>query len=70
MTDSLRKIQQWGDWLVQSVEHVTLDLGVVSLSPTSGLELIQKKGRRRIQQRFPEEMTFEPSLRGLSICFQ
>ena len=26
-------------WLAQSVEHATLDLGVVSLSPTLGVEL-------------------------------
>lgn len=28
-----------GTWLAQSVEHVTLDLGVVSLSPTLGVEM-------------------------------
>ena len=28
-----------GAWLAQSIEHVTLDLGVVNLSPTLGLEL-------------------------------
>lgn len=30
-----------GAWLAQSVEHATLDLGVVSLSPTSGVEIAQ-----------------------------
>lgn len=28
----------WGARLAQSVEHMTLDLGVVSLSPTVGAE--------------------------------
>lgn len=27
----------WGAWLVQSTEHVTLGLGVVSLSPMMGM---------------------------------
>ena len=31
-----------GAWLGQSVEHVTLDLGVVSLSPTFGVEITLK----------------------------
>ena len=29
----------WGTWLAQLVEHMTLDLGVVSLSPMLGVEL-------------------------------
>ena len=29
----------WGTWLAQSIEHVTLDLGVVSSSPTLGIEI-------------------------------
>ena len=32
-----------GTWLAQSEEHGTLDLGVVSLSPTSGVEITKKK---------------------------
>lgn len=32
-----------GMWLVQSVEHVTLDFRVVSSSPTLGIKLIVKK---------------------------
>ena len=28
-----------GTWLAQSVEHLTLDLGVMSLSPMLGAEL-------------------------------
>ena len=28
-----------GPWLTQFVEHVTLDLGVVSSSPTLGVEI-------------------------------
>ena len=28
-----------GTWLAQSVEHATLDLGVVTLSPTFGVEI-------------------------------
>ena len=30
-------------WLAQSVEHVTLDLEVVSSSPTLGIEITFKK---------------------------
>ena len=30
--------REWGGWLAQSVEHVTLDVGVISLSPTLGVE--------------------------------
>ena len=30
----------WGTWLAQSVEHVTLDLGVVSSNPMLGTEII------------------------------
>ena len=33
---TLRRLILRGTWLAQSVEHVTLDLGVVSLSPASG----------------------------------
>ena len=28
----------WGTWLAQSAEHVTLDLRVMSSSPTLGME--------------------------------
>ena len=34
-----RKGINWGIWLAQSVEHATLDLRVVSLSPTLGMEI-------------------------------
>ena len=30
---------EWGTWLVQSVEHAPLDLGVMSSSLTLGIEL-------------------------------
>ena len=29
----------WGTWLAQTVEHVTLDLKVMSLSPMLGVEI-------------------------------
>ena len=32
----------WGTWLAQSIEHETLDLRVVSLSPVLGVEIPQK----------------------------
>lgn len=32
-----------GGWLAQSVEHVTRDLGIMNLSPTSHVELTLKK---------------------------
>ena len=35
----------WGTWLAQSVECVTLDLGVMSLSPTLGVEITSKTER-------------------------
>lgn len=31
-----------GAWLAQSVEHATLDLGVMSLSPTLGVDITKK----------------------------
>ena len=34
-----KKHSNMGAWLAQLVEHVTLDLRVVSSSPTLGLEL-------------------------------
>ena len=36
--DIIKNISR-GTWLAQSVEHATLDLGVVSLSPTPGVKL-------------------------------
>ena len=33
----------WGCWLAQTVEHVTLDLRVVSLSPTLRVEFTLKQ---------------------------
>ena len=50
----------WGAWLVHSGEHVTLDLRVVSSSPTSGVEITFKKGKKRKEK----EMT----LYGLFFC--
>ena len=48
-----------GTWLAQLVEHVTLDLGVLGLSPTLGVEIILKQchlkihyGAARVAQRF------------------
>ena len=35
-----KKIKEWVSWLAQSVEHVTLDLRVVSLSSTLDVEII------------------------------
>lgn len=34
---------RWGTWLAQSVEWVTLDLGVMISSPTLGIELTKKE---------------------------
>lgn len=34
-----------GGWLAQSVKHMTFDLGVISSSPTLGVELTKKKKR-------------------------
>ena len=34
------KKREGGTWLAQSIEHVTLDLGVMSSSPTLGVEII------------------------------
>ena len=36
----------WCGWLVQAVEHVTLHLRVVSLSPTLGVEPTKKKKKK------------------------
>ena len=35
----LLEMQTQGAWLVQLVEHVTLDVGVVGLSPVLGIEI-------------------------------
>ena len=40
---SYSKGYQRGVWLAQLVKHVTLDLGVVSLSPMLGVKIIPKK---------------------------
>ena len=37
-------------WLAQSVKHVTLDLGVVSSSPTLGMEPTKKKKNTKTNQ--------------------
>ena len=36
-----------GPWLAQSGEHAALDLWVMSLSPTLGVELTLKKKKRK-----------------------
>ena len=35
----LKKGDYWGVWLARSVEHLTLDLGVVNSSPTLRVEI-------------------------------
>lgn len=35
--DQLEKVDLWGAWLAQLLAHVTLDFGVVVLSPTLGI---------------------------------
>lgn len=40
---TLKSVGKGGTWLVQSVGHATLHLGVRSLSPTLGLEITKKK---------------------------
>ena len=32
----------WGAWVAQSEKHVILDLGVISSSPMSGVEITKK----------------------------
>ena len=39
----LKNISVWGAWLVQLVEHEILGLGVVSSSPTLGIDITLKK---------------------------
>ena len=47
--NTLRQFLHWGAWLAQLLEHVTLDLGVMSSSPTLGLlELTLKKKKKLI----------------------
>jgi len=38
----------WGAWLAQLVERKTLDLEVISSSPTLGVEITLKKELKRI----------------------
>ena len=41
------KAMSWGTWLVQLVEHMTLDFRVVSPSPMLGVELTLKKKTKK-----------------------
>ena len=43
-------MEEKATWIAQSVEHVTLDLGVMSLSPMLGIELTLKKDGREIKR--------------------
>ena len=43
LNSQLFKIHMWDTWLAHSVEHVILDLRVVSSSPALGVELTLKK---------------------------
>ena len=36
-------MKESGAWLAQLVEHATLDLGVVSMSPTLGVEITKNQ---------------------------
>lgn len=38
-SQEMKKWENWGTWLAQSVDCATLDLGVVSLCPMLGVEL-------------------------------
>ena len=42
LTTTLRNKSFWGAWLAESEEHVTLDLKVLNLSPTLGVEITKK----------------------------
>ena len=42
----IRKFNNRGAWLAQSEERVTLNLGVVSLSPTLGVEITKKNNNK------------------------
>ena len=39
INEAISKELKTGLWLAQSVEHTTLDLGAVGLSPTLGIEI-------------------------------
>ena len=41
--DIIKDIKRRVAWLAQSVEHVTLDLGILSSSPTFDVEITFKK---------------------------
>ena len=41
--------EKWDTWLAQLVEHATLDLRVVSLSPVLGIELTKKENKKTIK---------------------
>ena len=57
----------WGAWPAHLVEHVTLDLGVVSLSPMLGIEITLRKEKDFCQDLdLGEAYKFEPRL-GLLI---
>ena len=39
----IKKCHYWGTWLAQSVEHLTLDLGVMILSPIGYGDYLKKE---------------------------
>ena len=51
----IKNVFPTGTWLAQSVEHVILDLGVVSWSPTLDVDYLQIKSLKK-KKYFPEEL--------------
>lgn len=41
----VENVEAWGAWLTQLEEHVTIDLGVMGLSPMQRVEITLKKSK-------------------------
>lgn len=47
-SDLFHNQTSWSAWFAPSVEHVTLDLRIVSLSPMFGVEIKKNKNKTKI----------------------
>jgi len=52
--ENLELIWKGGTWLAQSVDHATLDLKVMSLSPTLGVEPTLKNKSKLVCKVWPD----------------
>ena len=60
--DDFKKVGGGGAWLVHSIEHVTVDIVVMSSSPTLGTDCVTKEGERWGEKESSCVLTFCPTL--------